>query len=150
MMTEPRPRDDEHARDEERPFLFPQGMAGFPEARHFGFLYSGRGDIACMQSVDCPEAAFLVTVWDEDRLGPPPALTPEQAACLQLAEGETPLWMLVLNPFADAEWITANLRAPLAINMETRIGVQCVQPDASLELRHPWMPQPKEQAAAAG
>jgi len=128
---------------ETRPFLFPQGMAGFPEARRFGFLYSGRGDIACMQSVDCPEAAFLVTVWDEERLGPPPRLTPEQAACLQLNEDEQPLWMLVLNPFADPEWITANLRAPIAINMEARIGVQCIQADPQLELRHRWLPQPE-------
>ncbi len=143
------PREDcDH---EAQPFLFPQGMAGFPEARRFGFLYSGSGDIACMQSVDCPEAAFLVTVWDEERLGPPPRLTPEQTACLQLNEDAQPLWMLVLNPFADPEWITANLRAPIAINMEARIGVQCIQADPKLALRYRWLPQPEPaRAEAAG
>jgi len=142
MRHEAQTQHDAQPGEDDRPFLFPQGMAGFPEARRFGFLYSGHGDIACMQSLDCPEAAFLVTVWDDERLGAPPRLSPEQAACLHLAEGEAPLWMLVLNPFADAEWITANLRAPLAINMEARIGIQCVRPEPDLELRHRWTRQP--------
>jgi len=124
------------------PFNFPQGMAGFPEANNFGVTYSGRGDIACMQSMDHPEAAFLVTPWDEDRLGNAPSLTRDQASCLALEPNQFPFWMLVLNPFADHAWVTANLRAPVAINMEARIGVQCIQTDPGLELRYHWIPQP--------
>jgi len=54
-------------------FLFPHGMAGFPEDTRYGFLYEGRGDIVCMQSLDNIAASFLMTPWDEARLGAPPA-----------------------------------------------------------------------------
>ncbi|GMR00326.1 MAG: hypothetical protein BMS9Abin18_1168 [Zetaproteobacteria bacterium] len=130
--------------EEAPPFNFPQGMAGFPEAKKFSFIYSGHGDIACMQSVDHPEASLLITLWDENRLGASPSLTREQVSCLNLASGQHPLWMLVLNPFADSAWVTANVRAPVAINMEARIGVQCIQTDPDLELRYHWIPQPDQ------
>ncbi|HKJ83457.1 MAG TPA: flagellar assembly protein FliW [Mariprofundaceae bacterium] len=123
-------------------FLFPHGMAGFPEDTRYGFLYEGRGDIVCMQSLDNIAASFLMTPWDEVRLGPPPALTSEQRFCLQMEYGEMPFWMLVLNPFANPEWIVANLRAPVAVNDAGRRGVQCIQADPNLELRYRWMPQP--------
>jgi len=130
--------------DEAPPFNFPQGIAGFPEAKKFGFIYNGHGDIACMQSVDHPEASLLITPWDESRLGDAPSLTQEQAVCLSLEPDQLPLWMLVLNPFADSAWVTANVRAPVAINMEARIGVQCIQTDPDLELRYHWIPQPDQ------
>ena len=55
-------------------FHFPQGMVGFPESVHFAFLYDGHGDITCLQALDSPEIAFLLTPWDEERLGPPPRI----------------------------------------------------------------------------
>ncbi|MDX8392607.1 MAG: flagellar assembly protein FliW [Mariprofundaceae bacterium] len=127
-------------------FHFPQGMTGFPNDRNFAFIYSGSGDIICMQSVDCPELAFLLTPWDEKRLGPPPSLSEEHRTCLQLSAEQEPLWMLVLNPFADKSWVTANLQAPVAIHAETRIGTQCVRCETDLELRYQWMPQPEKAA----
>ncbi len=139
MKTEP---GVESVKGEEG-FVFPQGIAGFPEARHFGFIYEGHGDIVCLQCVDQPEAAFLLTPWDESRLGEAPELTEEQRCCLQLEPGDTPMWMLVLNPFADAEWVTANLKAPIALNVEKRLGLQCIRIEPGLELRYRWMPQPR-------
>ena len=127
-------------------FHFPQGMIGFPDARRFAFIYHGGGDIACMQSADIPELAFLVTPWDVERLGPPPELGDEARACLHLKPNDTPLWMLVLNPFADEAWVTANLQAPLAINMSARIGLQAIRNEEGLEIRYQWMPQPKKAA----
>jgi len=131
---------------EQSAFNFPQGMAGFPGARQFAFIYSGQGDVTCLQSIECPELAFLLTPWDEQRLGSPPQLGQERRACLQLAETEEPFWMLVLNPFADAQWVTANLQAPIAINPEERIGLQCIRNEDQLELRYRWMPQAEKAA----
>ncbi len=125
-----------------RPWHFPQGIAGFPDARDFGLIYEGRGDVACLQCMDRPEAAFLLTLWDEARLGPPPALDESQKQCLDLAEEDETIWMLVLNPFADPEWVTANLRAPIAFNPRSRRALQLVRADDELELRYRWMPQP--------
>jgi len=123
-------------------FFFPQGMAGFPAAKYFGLIYEGRGDVICMQSVDDLAAAFVITPWDEQRVGTPPTLSAEQSQCLRLKPGEKPLWFLVLNPFADPDWVVANRRAPIAINESERIGIQCIQQDSTLELRFQWIPQP--------
>jgi len=130
----------------EMAFHFPQGIAGLPGAHRFAFIYEGHGDIVCLQSLDCPEIAFLLTEWDEERLGPPPAIGDERRTCLGLAEGEEPLWMLVLNPFADKQWVTANLQAPMAINIDGRTGVQCIRPEDDLPIRYQWMEQPKQAA----
>jgi len=123
-------------------FYFPQGMAGFSDAREFGFIYQGHGDIVCIQSIDHPEAAFLVTPWDTQRLGPIPTLSADQCKCIQAASQEQIMWMLVLNPFADQQWVTANLKAPVALNPEARMGLQCIRQEADLDIRFHWLPQP--------
>jgi len=123
-------------------FYFPQGMVGFGEAHEFGLIYEGIGNIACLQSIDSPEAAFLLTPWNEPRLGPQPELNREQAECIDAQDNKNVLWLLVLNPFADKQWVTANLKAPIAINTEKRIGLQCIRSEPELDLRYHWMPQP--------
>jgi len=138
----------------EKPFYFPQGLAGFTSAHQFGFIYEGVGDLVCMQSIDQIEAAFILTPWDEGRLGKPPEVSQEYLSCVhasqeQLAQAEDMLWMLVLNPFADAAWVTANLRAPILLNMQARRGVQCIQHDAKLPLRYHWMRHPEQTAVTA-
>ena len=134
---------------EQHEFIFPQGLAGFGDAHRFGFIYEGKGDMICMQSLDTPEAAFILTPWDERRLGAKPELNTEQMNCLHLSDDGKPhdsiMWMLVLNPFADQTWVTANLRAPIALHAGAGRGIQCIRHDASLELRYRWV----EQSSAA-
>jgi len=129
---------------EQHEFIFPQGLAGFGDAHRFGFIYEGKGDMICMQSLDSPEAAFILTPWDEQRLGSVPELSAEQKDCLHLTNDEQSdsiMWMLVLNPFVDQAWITANMRAPIALHASAGRGIQCIRHDTSLELRYRWMPQ---------
>ena len=135
--------------DDAKPLCFPHGMIGFPEAKQYVVLNSGGGNIVCFQSLEQTEASFLMTPWDEKRLGPPPTLTPDQRAALQCASARNLLWMVVLNPFADREWVLANLQAPVALNQETGLGVQCIQANPNLALRFRWMPQPSKAAKAA-
>lgn len=132
-----------------KPLHFPQGMVGFPEAKKYVVLNSGAGDIVCFQSTEQLEASFLMTPWDEQRLGPTPGLTPDQKAALKYSDTDNILWMLVLNPFVDREWVVANLQAPVALNQEKGMGMQCIQADPRLELRFHWMPQPSKAAKAA-
>ncbi|MDQ6995424.1 MAG: flagellar assembly protein FliW [Mariprofundaceae bacterium] len=131
----------------QEPYIFPQGLAGFASAHKFGFIYEGTGDLVCMQSFDQVEASFILTAWDEKRLGLPPHVSQEQLHCLemsrqQLEAGDEMMWMLVLNPFADKAWVTANVRAPILLNMLKRRGIQCIQRDTSLPLRYHWMKHP--------
>ncbi len=132
----------ESTHDYAEAFHFPQGLAGFSDAREYGFIYEGQGDIMCLQSIDQPEAAFLITPWNEKRLGPAPMLSSDLCACLQVDRQEDIMWMLVLNPFADKEWVTANLKAPVALNSQSRLGLQCIRQEADLDIRYLWMPQP--------
>jgi len=125
-----------------REFIFSRGIAGFPEASHFAFIYQGTGHLLCLQSLDQPEASFILTPWDQTRLGQPPELSKEQRKCLKVSPQEEILWMIVLNPFADKTWVTANLKAPIAISEEKQTGLQCILNDHTLELRHHWMLQP--------
>lgn len=124
-------------------FHFPQGLAGFSNATEFGFIYEGHGDIICLQSIDQPEAAFLITAWDEQRLGPRPTLPKDLCSCIEVKEQDKIMWMLVLNPFADKAWVTANLKAPIALNPEAKLGLQCIRPDPTLDIRYHWMKQPE-------
>lgn len=126
----------------EEAYFFPHGLAGFSEDRHFAIIYPGYGDCVCLQSLDSIEAAFIMTPWDQERIGMPPALGPEEIRLLRLRPGDVPIWMLVLNPFVDRRWVTANLRAPIVINEHARRGMQVIRPEEQ-ELRFPWMPQPE-------
>jgi len=136
-------KSDENA----SPYIFPQGLAGFGSAHEFAFIYGGTGDLVCMQSLDQMEASFILTSWDEQRLGIPPHVSQEQLDCLDMTladlnQSDDIMWMLVLNPFADSTWVTANIRAPILLNTATRRGIQCIQHDAVLPLRYHWMKHP--------
>jgi len=124
-------------------FYFPQGIAGFQDAHRFGLIYEGTGNIACLQSIDRPEAAFLLTPWDSQRLGPTPTLNHEQMQCIDAGDDNQLLWMLVLNPFADKQWVTANLKAPIVINTTERSALQHIRQEPQLSLRYHWMKQPE-------
>ncbi len=124
-------------------YLFPQGLAGFPDDLHFAMIYPGHGDYICLQSMDNIEAAFVLTPWDQQRLGLPPALSPDEMRLLQLRPGDVPIWLLVLNPFVDSEWVTANLRAPIVINESARIGLQSIRAEEQ-EIRFPWVRQNRD------
>lgn len=130
--------------DDPKIFEFPSGVAGFAYAKQYVFLAS-QSNVACMHCTDHPEAAFVITDWDEGRLGKPPALRPEERALLELEEGQEPIWLLVLNPFSDREWIYANLKAPIAINEAKQRGVQCIQVNDDLQLRYHWTRHPQTQ-----
>lgn len=125
-----------------REFIFPRGLAGFADAFRFAFIYEGKGNMVCLQSLDHPEASFILTSWDTSRLGQPPQLTAEQRDCLRISANEEVRWMIVLNPFADKNWVTANLKAPIAISESTQTGLQCIRNQNNLELRFHWVKQP--------
>ena len=132
----------------------PQGLAGLASEHELGFIDEGKGDLVWMQSVDQMEAAFILEIWDMKRLGNPPELSDDQLNCLHLTREKLQstdhvMWMLVLNQFADTKWVTANIRAPIIINLEARRGVQCIRHDAEYPLRYHWMAQPETQKKAA-
>jgi len=132
-----------HAQENQlREFTFPRGIAGFSGATRFAFIYEGQGNLLCLQSIDQPEASFILTPWDTLRLGQPPQLSKEQLECLNQEGTQDIRWFVVLNPFADKQWVTANLKAPIVICEPEQTGLQCIRNQKQLELRYKWMKQP--------
>jgi flagellar assembly factor FliW len=117
-------------------FLGP--VAGFPDYRRFVLVELGESSLLCaLRSLDDPGLRFLVV--------PPgpffPDYTPEidddWADRLELTSDQDALVLVVVTPGAAAGDATANLLAPVVINVRTRRAAQIVLDDSSLPLRAP-------------
>jgi len=123
--------------DADTVLTFPQGLVGLPQLTRF-VLLEGRGPFQWMQSLDDPDATFVVVDSDQvvDAYEIHPAaedvrvvMEPDEAATLCAL-------LIVTIPRDDPDRITANLMAPLLVNLERRRGVQAVLPDR-YPVRHP-------------
>lgn len=123
---------------EEDVIAFPEGILGFNDFRKFILIDDPTDEIfAWLQSCDEPGIAF-------------PVLEPElfaesykitlarsdfEALKMKSLEGSR-LYCIVTIP-DDATQMTANLKAPIVINISQRMARQCVLQDNSLAIREP-------------
>jgi flagellar assembly factor FliW len=116
---------------------FPQGLVGMPQLRRFA-LIDGRGPFRWMQSLDDPDATFVVI--DSDEVVSDYEIHPAAEDVRLVMEPEEPValcaLLVVTIPRDDPGRITANLMAPLLVNPERRLGVQAVLTDR-YPVRHP-------------
>jgi flagellar assembly factor FliW len=117
---------------------FGEGLLGFAELRKFILLDDPNDDIfAWLQSCENPAVAF-------------PVLEPELfAASFKVSLAKSDLEGLKANASTalrtfsiitipdDPTLMTANLKAPIVINVASRIARQCVLQDNSLAIREP-------------
>jgi flagellar assembly factor FliW len=119
-------------------FNFPEGILGFQDLRKFVLLDDPNDDIfAWLQSCEEPGVAF-------------PVLEPElfsEKISINLAK--TDLDILRLTDSAqgrqfcivtipnDPTLMTANLKAPIVVNVQEKIARQCVLQDNTLAIREP-------------
>ncbi|MBM4274135.1 MAG: flagellar assembly protein FliW [Deltaproteobacteria bacterium] len=114
--------------EREEIIVFPVGLPGFEDCLHFVLLeYSFTSPFLCLQSVDRPEVAFVVT--DPVHLVADFSLKPG-AAGLKDWNLEDPrnirvLVILTIPPGRPRD-MTANLMAPLVVNLRTHRGFQVV------------------------
>ncbi len=100
---------------------FPAGIPGF-EAAHDFLLLTAAPDCHWLQSIDLPQLAFL-TIAAERVL---PGAWPELPGALAL----------VTLPHGEREGASANLRAPIVIDLATRVGRQHVPTDTPYSMTH--------------
>jgi flagellar assembly factor FliW len=122
---------------------FETGLAGFPDCARFVVMDHDRDTpLKWLQSIDRPEIAFVIvephqvlsayTVdvpepvmkkigWDRD-------VKPEDVAVF-----------LILN--CDQGNLTANLRAPVVVNVQNRRAFQLILDSPDIPLRHPLHPE---------
>lgn len=121
-----------------RKLIFPDGLVGYPEWRHFELESAPDGSpVAWLQGKDDDEACFLVT---EPRLVCPTFSIEVPAhvrAALGLAPEQEPatLCMLVVQP--EPLTITANLLGPIVYNPESGLACQMVLAESSYSARYP-------------
>tara|TARA_Y100001934_G_scaffold282860_1_gene398886 strand:- start:3978 stop:4433 length:456 start_codon:yes stop_codon:yes gene_type:complete len=116
---------------------FPVGLLGFNQLREFALVPHKEGGSAFMWLVplDEPNIAFVVVNPDLFFESYRPQPTADQLAILG-AEPDEPLGVLVLVSFHDGK-PTANMTAPLILDLSQRRGIQAVLMDKDLETRKP-------------
>jgi len=122
---------------------FPQGLPGFENERQFAAIQiPGQHPLIYLQSVATPDLCLLtfpvgtidsnyslqVSAEDRDVLQLPLTNSPEQTDNL-LA-----LAIVAIDPDAGA---TANLAAPLVVNLHNHLALQSLQPNAALSYNFP-------------
>jgi flagellar assembly factor FliW len=116
---------------------FPQGLPGFEQCRQFVLLSAeDLRPLQCLHAVAGPPASFLVidprVVWPRYR-----CVVRDSDRVRLGASAETPLVWLGLVAIDENGAASVNLRAPVVINPERMLGLQCLPHDSLYPLRHP-------------
>jgi flagellar assembly factor FliW len=117
-------------------FLGP--VAGFPDHRRFVLVELDESSLLrSLRSLDDPALRFLVLPPGPFFPDYEPEIAGDWADRLELTSSEDALVLIVITPGATAGEATANLLAPVVINVRTRRAAQIVLDDSSLPLRAP-------------
>lgn len=117
---------------------FNEGLLGFQDLRQFVLLDDPNDDIfAWLQSCELPSIAF-------------PVLEPEifghkyninfnrtDLESLKMLPTQQPAYLNIITIPDDPTQMTANIKAPIVINVEKRIARQCVLQDNNLAIKEP-------------
>ena len=119
-------------------FEFKEGLLGFGHLRQFIVLDDPNDEIfAWLQSCENPDVAFPILepglFYDTGSIRIPKSDV--EALGLESSE-QGKLFCIVTIP-SDPTLMTANMKAPVLLNLETRRARQCVLQDNSLEIREP-------------
>jgi flagellar assembly factor FliW len=109
---------------------FSAGLPGFEDQTRFVLVERPAvAPILFMQSLDLPDLCFLTAPLSALDAGYELAVTPEDERRLGLASHEEMLCLAILSA-AENGPLTANLLAPVLINLRTRRAVQAVRTDS--------------------
>ena len=124
-------------------FHFPSGLPGFEDQRDFVFLHVPQSEpLMFMQSISSRNLCFVllpILVADPHyRLD----LTAEELLDLELPVGREPLigediLCATLICVPQRETPTANLMAPVVVNLQKHIGMQVIHGDSGYSHQHP-------------
>jgi flagellar assembly factor FliW len=138
--------------NEESVFEFPLGLPAFEDEKRFVLIESAEhAPLVFLQSLIRPSLCFLafpVLVVDRDyQLG----ICREDLEALGLDLDRQPelgreVLVLALVSVHDGFSATANLMAPIAVNLRTRCGLQAIRQDSLYSHRYPIEPHLVEQS----
>ncbi len=121
--------------EEESTFLFPRGLPGFEHCRRFLLLNQPSLEpLVHMQSLEIPDLCFLALPVQSIDSTYETELSPEDQQTL----GDAPMTidLALLSMTLDGQW-SANLLAPVVINLADRVAVQAVRGDLKYSHQYP-------------
>ncbi|MFS4458453.1 flagellar assembly protein FliW [Bdellovibrio sp. HCB2-146] len=117
---------------------FPEGLLGFADLRQFALLDDPSDEIfAWLQSCESPHIAFPVLEPELFSAQYKVNLTKGDLEALKLPNQEAARYFSIVTIPDDPTQMTANLKAPVVVNVAARIARQCVLQDNSLAIREP-------------
>lgn len=124
---------------EDKLISFTTGLLGFESYKKYTLIFNSenKGDIMWLQCLDEPELAF--TVIDPMKIVPSYNPVVEEELLLPLGEvnSEEDYFLLtVLTVPSDLTKMTANLKAPVVINMNTRRACQLIVNNDEYQVRY--------------
>lgn len=112
-------------------FSFPRGLLGFESIKRYVLLQNeDESPFLWLQMVDDPSLAFLVVPPYPVLASYNPLFDPEDFTMLGI-EREEQVLLLSIVTTSSGSGATANLKGPLVINQETRVGAQLVLKNAA-------------------
>ena len=131
---------------EEEVFDFPRGLPAFEDEKRFVLIeLPENAPLVFLQSLTQATLCFLafpILVADRDYQL---AVSAEDLVALDLDRGRQPelgreVLVLALVSLHGGFSVTANLMAPVVLNLETRRGLQAIRPDRLYSHQHPIQP----------
>lgn len=119
---------------------FSDGLFGFPKLTRYLLLRMSEGEeddsMLLMLSVEDPNVVFVLI--NPFFLCPDysPALTFQELSCLKVADSGDLSYYALCVVRTDYRESTVNLKCPLAINPQTRCGIQLILENGSYEYSH--------------
>ena len=135
--------------DEDKIIHFPKGLPGFPGCTEFVVMdHDTDTPLKWLQCIDLPEIAFLV-IEPEQILLSYALDIPEPVLAFLGWQKETgdprDVIVFVILTVLDSN-LTANLRAPVVVNVKKRRAQQMILDDPEIPLQHPVRPDPDAKA----
>lgn len=117
---------------------FPEGILGFPELHRYCLVDPGDDTlILWLQSLDDPKIAFAVLepkIYKTDYVV---KLSGQELKQLRLDNiNQSIVFTILTIPRGDATLMTANLKAPIVINLKDQVGRQVVLQENEYTLKH--------------
>ncbi len=111
---------------------FPEGILGFANLKKFVLLDDPNDEIfAWLQSCEVPGIAFPILEPELFVQNYHVVLTKHDMEALSMSPNDSTRYFAIITIPDDATLMTANLKAPVVINIDKRVARQCVLQDNS-------------------
>jgi len=127
-------------------FRFPSGLPGFEDHRQFVFLKKpGLEPLMFLQSLHSRSLCFILLPMRAIDENFQIELTPDELLEIDLDPGRTPVigqdvLCAAMICSGEGNVPTANLMAPVVVNLHNNIGIQTIHPETNYSHRHPLLP----------